>query len=106
HVRYQMKIGLSRQRPNGETRNRTGDTTIFSRVLYQLSYLAKSLQIGNFWLALQTRKVGPWTHLSSLEDSTTSPKQDGLNLSRWGRALLLCAMKGDGNPPARPPPQL
>ena len=26
--------------PNGETRNRTGDTTIFSRVLYQLSYLA------------------------------------------------------------------
>ncbi len=24
----------------GETRNRTGDTTIFSRVLYQLSYLA------------------------------------------------------------------
>ncbi len=26
--------------PNGETRTRTGDTTIFSRVLYQLSYLA------------------------------------------------------------------
>ena len=25
---------------NGEARNRTGDTTIFSRVLYQLSYLA------------------------------------------------------------------
>jgi hypothetical protein len=25
---------------NGETRTRTGDTTIFSRVLYQLSYLA------------------------------------------------------------------
>jgi hypothetical protein len=25
---------------NGETRIRTGDTTIFSRVLYQLSYLA------------------------------------------------------------------
>jgi len=30
--------GLSR---NGETRTRTGDTTIFSRVLYQLSYLAE-----------------------------------------------------------------
>jgi hypothetical protein len=28
---------------NGETRNRTGDTTIFSRVLYQLSYLARVL---------------------------------------------------------------
>jgi hypothetical protein len=26
--------------PYGETRTRTGDTTIFSRVLYQLSYLA------------------------------------------------------------------
>src|SRR4051794_5138310 len=28
------------QDANGEGRNRTGDTTIFSRVLYQLSYLA------------------------------------------------------------------
>jgi uncharacterized protein YbjQ (UPF0145 family) len=28
------------QRLDGEGRNRTGDTTIFSRVLYQLSYLA------------------------------------------------------------------
>ena len=28
------------ERSDGETRNRTGDTTIFSRVLYQLSYLA------------------------------------------------------------------
>jgi len=27
--------------PYGEGRNRTGDTTIFSRVLYQLSYLAE-----------------------------------------------------------------
>jgi hypothetical protein len=26
---------------HGETRTRTGDTTIFSRVLYQLSYLAE-----------------------------------------------------------------
>jgi hypothetical protein len=26
----------------GETRTRTGDTTIFSRVLYQLSYLAEA----------------------------------------------------------------
>jgi hypothetical protein len=29
-----------REKVNGEGRNRTGDTTIFSRVLYQLSYLA------------------------------------------------------------------
>jgi hypothetical protein len=27
---------------SGETRTRTGDTTIFSRVLYQLSYLASA----------------------------------------------------------------
>ena len=29
---------------DGETRTRTGDTTIFSRVLYQLSYLASALK--------------------------------------------------------------
>jgi hypothetical protein len=28
--------------PDGETRTRTGDTTIFSRMLYQLSYLART----------------------------------------------------------------
>ena len=33
-ARYAAALG------NGEGRNRTGDTTIFSRVLYQLSYLA------------------------------------------------------------------
>ncbi len=31
---------MARARRDGEGRNRTGDTTIFSRVLYQLSYLA------------------------------------------------------------------
>src|SRR3954469_14498071 len=31
----------TRASANGETRTRTGDTTIFSRVLYQLSYLAE-----------------------------------------------------------------
>ena len=29
---------------NGEGRNRTGDTTVFSRVLYRLSYLAAAFQ--------------------------------------------------------------
>ena len=29
---------------NGEGRNRTGDTTVFSRVLYRLSYLARAAQ--------------------------------------------------------------
>ena len=31
-----------RKPEDGETQTRTGDTTIFSRVLYQLSYLAGS----------------------------------------------------------------
>ncbi len=31
---------MLRDSRNGETRTRTGDTAIFSRVLYQLSYLA------------------------------------------------------------------
>ena len=30
---------------DGEGRNRTGDTTVFSRVLYQLSYLAESNRV-------------------------------------------------------------
>src|SRR3954471_15779091 len=34
------KVRISRAVSDGETRTRTGDTTIFSRVLYQLSYLA------------------------------------------------------------------
>jgi hypothetical protein len=33
---------------NGERRTRTADTTIFSRVLYQLSYLAESPAISHF----------------------------------------------------------
>ena len=33
--------GLFRIPPNGEARNRTGDTMIFSHVLYRLSYLAE-----------------------------------------------------------------
>jgi hypothetical protein len=35
------KLVFSRPFRDGETRTRTGDTTIFSRVLYQLSYLAE-----------------------------------------------------------------
>ena len=34
------KIVVTEDSASGETRTRTGDTTIFSRVLYQLSYLA------------------------------------------------------------------
>ena len=37
------QAGLSWER-GGEGRNRTGDTTVFSRVLYQLSYLASAAE--------------------------------------------------------------
>src|SRR5206468_503833 len=33
-------------RNDGEGRNRTGDTTVFSRVLYQLSYLAAAASVA------------------------------------------------------------
>ena len=53
-VPIQTHLDSGRQNPadlqrlwSGETRNRTEDTTIFSRVLYQLSYLAEALLIGN-----------------------------------------------------------
>ena len=39
-VQGTKKALISRAFVDGETRTRTGDTTIFSRVLYQLSYLA------------------------------------------------------------------
>ncbi|MEA2292947.1 MAG: hypothetical protein QOE86_586 [Solirubrobacteraceae bacterium] len=39
--RRRKKAPRCRAVSDGETRTRTGDTTIFSRVLYQLSYLAE-----------------------------------------------------------------
>jgi hypothetical protein len=38
-----LKLAQLQGKSDGEGRNRTGDTTIFSRVLYQLSYLAWQL---------------------------------------------------------------
>ena len=37
----EIRLGYRAVRANGEGQDRTGDTTIFSRVLYQLSYLAE-----------------------------------------------------------------
>jgi hypothetical protein len=53
------KVPLSRQKTNGETRTRTGDTTIFSRVLYQLSYLAETLLISRFCDSPRGAQSGP-----------------------------------------------
>ena len=38
------KAGIGGALGDGEGRNRTGDTTVFSRVLYRLSYLARTAQ--------------------------------------------------------------
>ena len=42
---------------SGQGRNRTTDTTIFSRVLYQLSYLAATS--GTNWLGTWPKKIRP-----------------------------------------------
>ena len=47
--------GNYRSGESGEGRNRTGDTTVFSRVLYQLSYLAA----GDSVATLEKRTSGP-----------------------------------------------
>ena len=36
-----LAVDLDNGIASGEGRNRTGDTTVFSRVLYRLSYLAE-----------------------------------------------------------------
>ena len=48
---------------SGETRNRTEDTTIFSRVLYQLSYLAKSPANRPVFDTPRESVLELWTHL-------------------------------------------
>ncbi len=48
---------------DGETRTRTGDTTIFSRVLYQLSYLARMGNARGALIPMQpagTGTIGQW----------------------------------------------
>ena len=44
---------------NGQGRNRTGDTRIFSPLLYQLSYLAPTITKRSNSLATQTVLVYP-----------------------------------------------
>jgi hypothetical protein len=39
------ELPAAASRVDGEGRDRTGDTTVFSRVLYQLSYLAAAREV-------------------------------------------------------------
>ena len=65
--RYRAKLG------DGETRTRTGDTTIFSRVLYQLSYLAAAKRISP-WLGRPTSVYTP-AQVRSLGSGSTSSRR-------------------------------
>src|SRR6476619_1454885 len=47
---------------SGETRTRTGDTTIFSRVLYQLSYLAAGVDASRRRVRSRRAATGPGRH--------------------------------------------
>ena len=40
--------------PSAERQNRTDDTAIFSRVLYQLSYLGENIQLLSGWYSTRT----------------------------------------------------
>ena len=42
----EINVALSRCDESGQGRNRTGDTRIFSPLLYQLSYLALQIGVG------------------------------------------------------------
>src|SRR5438093_4865275 len=47
---------------SGEGRNRTGDTTVFSRVLYRLSYLARGRSVtapGRSRMRGETARISP-----------------------------------------------
>ena len=80
------RAGISR---NGETRNRTGDTTIFSRVLYQLSYLAKPLLDGDLWRGSREPSRGSMDRDLDHDRKTPRrrPKQNRINLSRLGPSV-------------------
>jgi len=54
-IRGWLRKVLVKELSGGETRDRTGDTTIFNRVLYQLSYLATSRKER----AVKAGKPGP-----------------------------------------------
>jgi len=43
---------------SGQGRDRTADTWIFSPLLYQLSYLTKSLENRAFFVLLPTLRIG------------------------------------------------
>ncbi len=50
---------------DGETRNRTGDTTIFSRVLYQLSYLAVAVRLAEGGSAGAAASIRPISSIAA-----------------------------------------
>jgi hypothetical protein len=73
---------------DGETRTRTGDTTIFSRVLYQLSYLAEREQASAS--TPRPRAVGGGRSAAIPSTNTSRPARSrsagaGLRTRPWSR---------------------
>jgi hypothetical protein len=71
YAHRKQKTAVSSAVPDGETRTRTGDTTIFSRVLYQLSYLAAAERISP-WLR---RSGAVWTRAQARSSISGSMRQ-------------------------------
>ena len=76
---------------DGETRTRTGDTTIFSRVLYQLSYLAGDPAM------LAARRAPPDVTLAGIRP---------FRIRVAARAAGCGAVHGDGDARDAPPRSL
>ena len=66
--------------PSAETQNRTVDTAIFSRVLYQLSYLGDIL-----WLSVRNFTLGVWDCQASLLRHCEEPRggDEAISSGSW-----------------------
>src|SRR5436305_15093757 len=80
---------------DGEGRNRTGDTTIFSRVLYQLSYLATRRPSVAPELSLSTRPTcGSRPASKRLRGRCSGTLRVRANLARVRRLSAVLALAG------------
>ena len=85
-----LNLALCRAFPDGETRTRTGDTTIFSRVLYQLSYLANGLRLACPGLGQVARRrwnVAPVTSVSARPEARNVARTPASAISAPAHAM-------------------
>jgi hypothetical protein len=79
-------------RRSGEGRNRTGDTTVFSRVLYQLSYPASRIAPTALAITGETR-FPPWAPRQGPQEQRGRPSRP---LESETRATRAEAISGEG----------